>query len=161
MRQLIAVALLYIVFVGLPEGITIPTPTPATPDRPVVPMPNAALREQVAPIAAILKDAVYIDRAIFAELWLRCADVIDGEDDSVEVHFENTLGLRLYTASVANIAWNRLANATGKYRGLDAAIEDAFMQTIGTDVKPVSDDLLRDYSELCRALAWAGTPTDQ
>ena len=54
------------------------------------------------------------------------------------------------------MAWSRLANASGKYPGLDAAVEKAFTDTIGNEVKPWDDNVQEDAVELFEALAWAG-----
>lgn len=155
-RNLAAFGLLYIVFAGVPAGI--PMPSPDVPTRPV---PSAAMREEVEPVAAILRNADIIDRAIFAEVWEQAAEIVLGEDDDIQVSFDNTLGLRTWTAAIANASWKRVAKATGKYPGLSDAIEGAFSDVIGNEIAPVTDEMIEKYAELCRALAWAGMPTDQ
>jgi hypothetical protein len=119
------------------------------------------MREEVEPVAAILKNADIIDRAIFAEVWDQAAEIVLGEDDDIQVSFDNTLGLRTWTAAIADASWKRVAKATGKYPGLSDAIEGAFSDVIGNEITPVTDEMIEEYAELCRALAWAGMPTDQ
>jgi hypothetical protein len=75
---------------------------------------------------------------------------------TLEVTIENTMGLRLFTGSIFDVAWDRLANASGKYAGLQEAVEQAFTDTIGNEVRPWTDDLADDVVELFDALAWAG-----
>jgi hypothetical protein len=45
---------------------------------------------------------------------------------------------------------------SGKYAGLQEAVEQAFTDTIGNEVRPWTDDLADDVVELFDALAWAG-----
>ena len=157
LRTIAALGLLYVAFVGLPQGGGSPQPVP-TPDRPA---PSPAMQSEVEPVAKALKGADYYDRAVFASIWEQAAKIVDGEDEEIEVTFDSTLGMRLWTVGVIDAAWRRIAGASGKYPGLGDAVEEVFANLLGNDVRPVDDDLLREYSDLCRALAWAGMPTDE
>lgn len=157
LRTIAAIGLIYVAFAGLPQGGSSPQPVP-TPNRPV---PSPAMQTEVEPVAKILRDADYYDRAVFASIWEQAARIVDGEDDEIEVTFDSTLGMRLWTVGIIDAAWRRIAGAKGKYPGLGDAVEDAFGNLLGNDVRPVDGELLEDYSDLCRALAWAGMPADE
>jgi len=157
LRTIAAIGLIYVAFAGLPQGGGSPQPD-TTPDRPV---PSPTMQAEVEPVAKILRGADYYDRAIFASVWEQAATIVDGEDNEIEVTFDSTLGMRLWTVGIIDAAWRRIAGAKGKYPGLGDAVEEAFTDLLGNDVRPVDDELLQDYSELCRALAWAGMPTDE
>jgi hypothetical protein len=157
LRTIAAIGLIYVAFAGLPQGGGSPQPD-TTPDRPV---PSPAMQSQVEPVAKALKGAAYYDRAIFASVWEQAAKIVDGEDDDIEVTFDSTLGMRLWTVGIIDAAWRRIAGASGKYPGLGDAVEEVFADLLGNDVRAVDETLLREYSELCRALAWAGMPNDE
>lgn len=157
LRTLAAIGLLYFAFAGLPQGGRLPQPD-TTPDRPV---PSKEMQSEVEPVARALKGADYYDRAVFASIWEQAARIVDGEDNEVEVSFDSTLGMRLWTIGIIDAAWRRIAGAQGKYPGLGDAVEEVFSDLIGNDVRPVDDELLEEYADLCRALAWAGMPSDE
>lgn len=147
-RVVAAIALLYVSFNGieLPSKVVVNVPS----------APDAAMQDIVRPVAEIMRKADDFDRAVFAATFEEAAKLVAGEVPDTEVIFENTLGLRIFTVSVIDIAWRRLAGARGKYAGLNQAVETAFESVLSRDVKPVTDETKAAYIELCRALAWAG-----
>lgn len=147
-RLVVAAALIYFAF-GQPSHV-VPT---VIPER-----PSAEMVTVVDPVAKIMANADPFDRAVFASTFEQAAALVAGEMPSSEVKFESTLGLRLFTVTIIDIAWRRLAKANGKYAGLNAAVEQAFETVLTRDVKPVTEETKARYVELCRALAWAGVP---
>jgi hypothetical protein len=154
MRTIAALGILYVAFAGVPD-IKLPDITPQ-PVTPAVKEPTVLMQNAVADVADICKSMEAFDRLVWMATWEDAATIIAGEDDDVEVTFENTLGFRAFISSVFDVAWRRLANASGKYRGLDAAVEKAFKTILGNEVRPFSEMLAEDSVELCEALAWAG-----
>jgi len=163
-RSVIAIAAIYVVLYGLPEGVTLPdiplpTPTPQ-PVEPTVPQPDRDMMETVAEVAEICKQMDAFDRLVWMATWEDTAAIVAGEDEDVSVAFDSVLGLRLFTDSVFEAAWKRLAKASGKYRGLDRAVEQAFADVLGNDVRPWSEEMRDDAVELYEALAWAGARSE-
>lgn len=155
LRIIAAIGLLYVAFYGLPD-INLPIlPSPA-PSRPTVDEPSAELQRAVDDVATICADMDTFDRMVWMATWEDAARIVAGEDNEVEVTFENTMGLRLFASNVFDVAWRRLANASGKYRGLDAAVEKAFETAVGNDIQPWSADLQDTVVDLFQAMAWAG-----
>lgn len=154
-RNLIALACLYVAFSGLPSGLSIPSlPSPGGAD---VEVPTVRLRDAVAGVANVAKNMSGFDRQVWMATWSEAARLVDGERiDGASISFQDTLGLRAYTSIVMDIAWKRLAGASGKYEGLADAVEEAFSETIGNDVKPFDEATKRQTVELFKALAWAG-----
>lgn len=160
-RTLIGIAAIYVLLYGLPKGIELPDiplpvpPSPA-PEVPDVPTPSRDMQDAVKDVADICEDMDAFDRLVWMATWQDAATIVAGEDDDVSVAFDNTLGLRTFTGSVFEAAWKRLARANGRYRGLDEAVETAFTEAFGNEVRPWSEELQDDVVELYEALAWAG-----
>jgi len=153
-RTIAALGILYVAFAGLPD-IKMPDIMPQ-PETPAAKEPSVLMQKAVAGVADICESMDAFDRLVWMATWEDAANIISGEDDDVEVTFENTLGFRAFISSVFDVAWRRLANASGKYRGLDAAVEQAFTTILGNEIRPFSEPILADSVELCEALAWAG-----
>jgi hypothetical protein len=151
-RLVAAAALIWFVFFNDEK-----LPSPVKPD----PQPRPAMHDQVEGVAAILADASIFDRMIFASVWEQCAAAAEGTLDDVEVTFDNTMGLRIFTQSALRVAWRRIAGASDKYKGLNEEVEELFTDVLGNEVRPVTEDMLDDYVDLCLALAWAGMPGDE
>ena len=131
-------------------------PTQAIP-RVAVETPSEQMRTTVAPVAAAMKNANPVDRALWAELWTKAAVVVAGDAVSTEVVFSDTKSLRAFTVLALEIGWRRIgANQPGKYAGLREATEAAFAGVIGMNEVPVTKDVRTRYAELCKAIAWAG-----
>lgn len=148
-----ALVLLWFVFFFQQEK-TVPTPDETDNTKP-------AMHREVEPVARILRNADIFDRMIFASVFEQCADAAEDKLEDVEVTFENTLGMKVFTESALRVAWSRMADATGKYPRLNDTVEGLFDEVIGTKNRPISDEILDDYADLCRALAWAGMPGDE
>lgn len=157
-RTIAALGILYVAFAGLPD-IKVPDIMPQ-PETPAVKEPSVLMQKAVAGVADICESMDTFDRLVWMATWEDAANIISGEDDDVEVTFENTLGFRAFISSVFDVAWRRLANASGKYRGLDAAVEQAFTTILGNEIRPFSEPILADSVELCEALAWAGARSE-
>lgn len=150
-RIFAAAFLVWFVFLN---GENKPAPSPDT-------RPAPRMLEEVQPVAAILRNAEILDRLIFASVLEQCADAAEDKLSDVTVTFENTLGLQVFTEQALRVAWARIADATGKYPGLNDTVEGLMADTLGTEIKPITPEILRDYADLCRALAYAGMPGDQ
>jgi len=159
LRTIVVIACLYVTFFGLPN-IELPNVQPPAPEKPAVREPTVLMQAAVADVAAICESMDTFDRLVWMATWEDAAIIVAGEDDEVSVTFENTLGLRLFTESTFSVAWSRLAKASGKYAGLDDAVEQAFLTVLGNDVRPWSEMLSEDVVELYDALAWAGARSE-
>lgn len=156
-RNLIALACLYVAFSGLPSGLSLPIPSLPSPGGADIEVPTVRLREAVAGVAKVAQNMSGFDRQVWMATWKEAARLVDGERlDGAAITFHDTIGLRAYTGIVLDIAWKRLAKASGKYDGLADAVEEAFADTIGNDVKPFDEATKRQTVELFKALAWAG-----
>ena len=136
----------------------IPLPTLAAPSVAVaVETPSDAMQATVAPIAAVMKTANPVDRALWAQVWSKAAIVVAGDAVSTEVVFTDTKSLRAFTTLALELAWRRIGqNPPGKYAGLREATEQAFAQVLGLNEVPVTKELRSRYADLCKAIAWAG-----
>lgn len=159
LRVIAAIGLLYVAFYGMPD-IKLPNVPSPTPQRPTVDEPTDELQRAVSDVADICEEMDAFDRLVWMATWEDAADIVAGEDSDVQVTFENTLGLRVFASNVFDVAWRRLAKASGKYRGLDAAVEKAFETAVGNDIKPWSDDLQDTVVDLFDAMAWAGARSE-
>jgi hypothetical protein len=131
---------------------------PETAVRPVVvATPSEAMQRVVRPVADALRSTSAANRALWADLWLKAGIVASADSVSSEVVFRDTKALRDFTTLAVEIGWRRIGNnAPGTVAGLREAVEGAFASTLGTDVVPVTNELLARYDELAKALAWAG-----
>lgn len=118
------------------------------------------MQRAVSDVADICEKMDGFDRMVWMATWQEAADVISGEAEDITVEFASTLGLQVWQNSVFDIAWRRLADASGKYKGLGDAVEKAFATTIGNEIRPVDEDTLDDVVELYEALAWAGARSE-
>jgi len=157
-RTIAALGILYVAFAGLPD-IKVPDIMPQ-PEIPAVKEPTLLMQKAVAGVADICESMDAFDRLVWMATWEDAANIISGEDDDVEVTFENTLGFRAFISSVFDVAWRRLAGASGKYAGLDAAVEKAFEMAVGNEIEPWSDELQDSVADLFDAMAWAGAKSE-
>lgn len=149
-RVVAAVALIWFVFFYQKGEVPVVVPADNK--------PSAAMQEKVAGVARIMSGASMYDRMAFAACWENAADAVEGSLKDVEVTFENSLGIQAFTQSVLRVAWQQIADASGKYDGLNEEVERLFASTFGMDVKPITEQDRDKYVELCRAIAWAGMP---
>jgi hypothetical protein len=157
-RILAAIGILYVAFNGLPD-IELPEISPSRPATPVK-EPSMEMQDAVAGVAEIAKTMTAFDRMVWMATWEDMSSIVDGADPDVSVDFDNTLALKFFVDSAFKVAWNRLANASGKYAGLGDAVEQAFMDTIGNEVEPWTDYIREDAVDLFDALAWAGARSE-
>jgi len=119
--------------------------------------PDAAMKTKVSDVHRIMATANPIDRILWAQLWSKSAAVVRGDATDTQPVFTDTRALRGFQIIAVRIGWRRLgANPQDKYRGLGEAVERAFADTIGLDVKPVTPEVRQAYIDLCNALAWCG-----
>jgi len=119
--------------------------------------PSDAMTTTVADVQRVMARANPVDRALWAQVWSKSAKVVAGDATDTEVVFTDTRALRAFQILTVRIAWRRLGdNGPSKYPGLAEAVEKAFADTIGMDVKPVTPDMRQAYIDLCNALAWCG-----
>jgi hypothetical protein len=119
--------------------------------------PDAAMKTKVSDVHRIMATANPIDRILWAQLWAKSAAVVRGDATDTQPVFTDTRALRGFQIIAVRIGWRRLgANPQDKYRGLGEAVERAFADTIGLDVKPVTPEIRQAYIDLCNALAWCG-----
>lgn len=156
-RTIAGLALVYVAIYGLPQidvpSLPLPQPSPVAPD---IEEPSKMLQERVAGVAKICEGMDTFDRLVWMATWEEAAEIVAGDSETASVEFQNTLGMQVWQESVFDIAWRRMAKASGKYRGLGEAVEQAFVDTFGTEVRPVTPDMLEDICDLYEALAWAG-----
>lgn len=160
MRTIAGVACIYVALYGMPEIDLPDIPVPSVPSTPKIKEPSMEMQRAVSDVADICEKMEVFDRLVWMATWEDAADLISGEEDGVEIEFANTLGLQVWQQTVFDIAWKRLAGASGKYKGLGDAVEKAFASTIGNEIRPVDEDTLMDVVELYEALAWAGAKSE-
>jgi hypothetical protein len=150
-RTIAGLALVYVALYGLPKidvpSLPLPQPSPVAPD---IEEPSKMV------VAKICEQMDAFDRLVWMSTWEEAAGIVAGDSETASVEFQNTLGMQVWQESVFDIAWRRMAKASGKYKGLGEAVEQAFVDTFGTEVRPVTPDMLEDICDLYEALAWAG-----
>lgn len=150
-RIVVAIVLGYVAAFGVPSLPSLPRVAVSVTD------PSPEMKAKVAGIAAALRSASPVDRAVWASVWEKAAIVVAGDAVTTEVAFTDTRALRQFTVLALDIAWRRLAgNQPGKYAGLREATEAVLLEVVGKEVVPVTPDLRRAYSDAAKAIAWAG-----
>jgi hypothetical protein len=146
-----ALVLGYIAAFGVPSLPTLPRVAVTVTE------PSREMKTKVAHVAAALRNASPVDRAVWASVWEKAAVVVSGDAVTADVAFTDTRSLRLFTVLALDIAWRRInGNQPGKYAGLREAVESVLGEVVGKEVVPVAPELRRAYSDAARALAWAG-----
>lgn len=119
--------------------------------------PTVEMQALVAPVAEAMRGASHVDRALWAELWQKCAIVVAAPDAPDLVVFTDTRSLRLFTTLAVDLAWRRIGgHVPGTQEDLRRAVEAAYGTAIGSDVVPVTPELRQRYAAFARAIAWAG-----
>jgi hypothetical protein len=150
-RIVVAIVLGYVAAFGVPSLPSLPRVAVSVTD------PSPEMKAKVAGIAAALRSASPVDRAVWASTWEKAAIVVAGDAVTTEVAFTDTRALRQFTVLALDIAWRRLAaNQPGKYAGLREATEAVLLEVVGKEVVPVTPDMRRAYSDAAKAIAWAG-----
>jgi len=163
MKNFLVALLLFFAFFGLPElGNDVePSPQPKAPTI-VVPEPSAEMKSAVTKIGEILKNASHVDRALWAQVWTKAAKAVSSDSEDTKVVWNTTNKLRQFTETALRVGWRRLGgNKSGKYEGLNEAVESAFTAILTNRVQDVTPDLRKKYVDLCYAIAWAGIGRDQ
>lgn len=152
-RFVAAAVLAWVAVFGVPS-----LPAPSQPSETVaIEKPSEAMLAKVGDVQRILRNANPVDRALWAQVWQKSAITVAGDATDSEVVFTDTRSLRAFEIVAVRIAWRRLGgNAQEKYPGLGEAVERAFADAIGLDVKPVTPEVRQAYIGLCNALAWCG-----
>jgi hypothetical protein len=150
-RFVVAFVLGYVAAFGVPSLPSLPRAAVSVTD------PSPEMKAKVAGIAAALRSASPVDRAVWASTWEKAAIVVAGDAVTTEIVFTDTRALRQFTVLALDIAWRRLAgNQPGKYVGLREATEAVLLEVVGKEVAPVTPDMRRAYSDAAKAIAWAG-----
>jgi hypothetical protein len=150
-RIVVAIVLGYVAAFGVPSLPSLPRVAVSVTD------PSPEMKAKVAPVAAALRSASPVDRAVWASTWEKAAVVVAGDAVTTEIVFTDTRSLRQFTVLALDIAWRRLAgNQPGKYSGLREATEAVLLDVVGKEVVPVTPDMRRAYSDAAKAIAWAG-----
>jgi len=118
--------------------------------------PSVEWQGKVAGVALALANANAVERAIWASVWTKAADVVIAPEGT-ETIFSDTRSLRGFTVLSLDIAWRRLGGKTpGEYPGLREAVEKILGDSIGMEIQVVTPEMRRVYADACRAIAWAG-----
>jgi hypothetical protein len=154
-RSVATFALLVVAAFGLPR-----IDAPKQPDE--TQRPGLAMREAVRDVVVALRGANALDRALWNAVWTKVAVAVgkDNTDDSVV--WSDTQKLQTFTTTALRIGWRRIGgNESGKYKNLQESVEAAFAKILTTAVQPVTPKIRSDYIDLCLAIAWAGSGSDQ
>lgn len=150
----VIVVLLFFSAVGFPSRRPSVQPTPVPGDS-----PKGDLLVKVAPVGDALVSADDVDRALWAEVWEKAAEVVEEEGQSAQPVITNTKELRAFTIVALEVAWSRLGNVRpGQYPKLREAVE-AFLAdptVLGRDEVLLDAAYRAQYVAACRALAYAG-----
>ena len=148
-RIALAIILGYVAVFG------VPVPRSPAPVVPSIDTPSTTLRAAVQPVVDVMRGASAPDRALLADLFVKTGGVVAGDKDGEQL-FADTRALREYVRIASTIGWSRLGgNAAGKYAGLGAAIEQAFVSTMGLESKAVGASERQKFGDLCEAVGWA------
>ena len=148
-RLALAIILGYVAVFG------VPVPRSPAPVAPSIDTPSTTLRAAVQPVVDVMKGASSADRALLADLFVKSGNVVSADTDADKL-FPDTRSLREFTRIASTIGWSRLGgNAAGKYSGLGAAIEQAFVSTMGLEAKAVGASERQKFGDLCEAVGWA------
>ena len=150
-RLIAAAALLAVAFGGLPSFPGQPKPD-ATP---VDVTPSPGMMTAVADVKTQLSKYPRKERALWTELWTEVAKVATDPITAPTIH--DTPTLRAYQVEMLRIGWLVLGDhAPGANPALDVAVSAAFGATLTGEERPVTPEVLAQYAELAKALAWAG-----
>jgi len=148
-RLALAIILGYVAAFGVPVSRS---PAPVAPS---IDTPSTTLRAAVQPVVDVMRGASAPDRALLADLFVKSGKVVSADTDADKL-FADTRSLREFTRIASTIGWSRLGgNAAGKYAGLGAAIEQAFVSTMGLESKAVDAAGRQKFGDLCEAIGWA------
>jgi len=148
-RLALAIILGYVAMFG------VPVPRSPAPVAPSIDTPSTTLRAAVQPVVDVMRGASPADRALLADLFVKTGGVVAGDKEGEQL-FADTRSLREVVRIASTIGWSRLGgNAAGKYSGLGAAIEKAFVETMGLESKAVDSAGRQKFSDLCEAVGWA------
>lgn len=143
------------IILGYVAAFGVPVSRQPAPVAPSIDTPSTTLRAAVQPVVDVMRGASVADRALLADLFVKVGQVVAGDKDG-EVLFSDTRALREYVRVASTIGWSRLGgNAAGKYSGLGAAIEKAFVETMGLESKAVDAAGRQRFGDLCEAVGWA------
>lgn len=138
--------------------VPLPSFQPAAVPSVTVPEPSKQLQDSVGPIATALGKLSPADRALWAATWAKAALVVEAEGATSVAVFTDTPSLRAFTVTTLDIAWRRIGGHTpGSVAGLREAVEASMRSALGLAAVPVTPDVRARYSEVARAIAWAGT----
>lgn len=162
MRIFVASILLFVAVFGIPAvGNISPQPAPTAP-KIDVPAPSPEMKEAVAAVARIMKDANIVDRMMWGQVWMKASKAVAADSTDTKVVWNTTDKLRQFNETALRIAWRRIAgNKQGKYPGLNEAVEKAFADVLSTRSQEVTAEVRAKYVALCSAIAWAGVGRDQ
>lgn len=146
-RWALAILFAYVAAFGVPK------PSQPAPALPNISTPSTAMRSAVSDVTEALRPASAVDRALFADVWVKTAKGLDGEAETQLI--PDTRALRDYARTSATVGWKRIGGASGRYQGLDTACNKAFSDVMGLDTRPCDAKVRDQFSELCEALAWA------
>lgn len=136
-------------------------PMPTLPAVPVVAVieveePSDELRRLVEPVRLALANGSPRDRAVWAEVWVKCGVVVAADAVHSAPVMPDVRSLRAFQVVALDIAWRRINGvAVGRYPGLREGTEAAFAEVLGMDDVSVDAALRGRYVALVRALAWA------
>jgi hypothetical protein len=148
-RWALAIILGYVSVFGVPRSVQPVAPVPS------ISTPSSTLRAAVQPVVDVMRGASPADRALLADLFVKTGGVVVADKDGEQL-FADTRSLREYVRIASTIGWSRLGgNAAGKYSGLGAAIEKAFVETMGLESKAVDAAGRQKFGDLCEAVGWA------
>lgn len=145
LRNIAAAGLIAVALFGTTFTETSPPPNQPTPE--------ANYAAAVSAAKSVAEGMDQKDRAVLAGLYSGASKAVLADAMAQQPVLATTGKLRAFHVAALNFTWRGYGeNLPGKYPGLSSAVETAFAETLGTDVKGLDHEVAAKTLE---ALAWA------
>lgn len=156
-RTVLAVALVAVGLFGVPK-----VPVPAWPSLIQVQEPSQKMKDSVSGVVKVVQSMSIVDRLWLQYIYVNCGKVLKADGMVEDKTIVTTESLRAVHRAVLKFIWKGMAdNKPNKYEGLAKAIDDAVMSVVGTENKPITEELRQEAIAVFDAIAWAGLGKDE
>lgn len=145
-----AVAVILLVFAWKGSTISLEWPQPLA--SVTTPRPDASLIIWAQPLRGVLPKMLPADREYLARFYDAMAFVLLRDGDREEPILKTTDDFVVFHGGSLGMAIDR--EKVGKYDGLDAAIDETFVNACGADAAAITPELRKRLVSACGVLAW-------
>ena len=138
MRQLAGILLMAVAFLDLQ--------VPGVPSVPTVDIPKPS-------ISVVIPEVQDERKAVLADFYLALGEIIVEDGTRSEPQLGDTAAFAQFHTSALGFAIKR--KDIGSVPGLGEAIDKAFFDNLGEEVKPLDAGVRSKLAEICNAIAWS------